>query len=301
MISVCAEVVVRNEALFLEESLRSIANVFDEIIVVDHGSVDETIDILHSVKSDIPQMSIHCMDGRTSFAHCRNFVAENTRCDWVWKWDADFVAYDDDDPRSPLAFLPRLAEFDKRGHNMVLLHCPNCGPTFETTLSSQPKHGHNGDIKLMRRDIVRYVTGRYADTYSLPENASLDRAWVNHDDSIAYFIHLTQLKLIERLVIRQLMFDQDKARFLGQSNMDFHAWLDNSGRGSLFDMIETHMARLRSEAVPFDFERWGPHPSILANARHKVPFRIVDGTVQETEVRAAFPKLWNWLTRAVLV
>lgn len=298
-VTLCAGVVVRNEALFLRESLLSIKDCFDEIIVVDHGSVDETLDILEDLKPTLPEMRVYVTQGRESYANCRNLVAEQTKCDWIAKWDADFVAYESETPRGINSFRERLDDFSAAGVNLALLHAPNCGPTLETTLKGREVAGGKGDLKVSRREFSRHRTGRYADEYAV-DAAKLRRVYLNRPGDPAFLVHLDKLKLPERLLIRDLMFTHDKERFSGTTQLSFDAWLKQRRVSATFQtMVESLLRRLEAKVVPFEFERWGPLPKLLTDAAKKQPFDLVSvgsrTILTESGISASFPRLRRWL------
>ena len=89
--TVSAMYLVYNEEEFLPFSIRSIYDAVDEIVVVDNGSTDRTVDI---VKSFSKTKLLHCSE-RGDFAKLRNIALREASGDWVLKLDADEVFYPD--------------------------------------------------------------------------------------------------------------------------------------------------------------------------------------------------------------
>lgn len=83
-ISVCY--LVRNEEAFLEESLRSVASFASEIIVVDTGSGDRTVDIAKQFTSQI-----YSFTWQNDFAKARNFAAQKASQKWILFVDGDEI------------------------------------------------------------------------------------------------------------------------------------------------------------------------------------------------------------------
>lgn len=81
-LSVC--LIVRNEERFLDGCLRSIRALADEILVVDTGSTDRTVDIARSHGAHVDSFA-WCND----FSAARNAGLERARGDWVLILDAD--------------------------------------------------------------------------------------------------------------------------------------------------------------------------------------------------------------------
>ena len=81
-ISVC--MIVRDEEQFLVRCLSSVTKVADEIIIVDTGSKDNTMDI---AKRYTDKVFFHPWN--ESFSEARNHYLEYATCDWIFQIDAD--------------------------------------------------------------------------------------------------------------------------------------------------------------------------------------------------------------------
>lgn len=79
-----AVLIVRNEERYLEECLRSLQNVVDEVVVLDTGSTDRTIAIARQFAD-----SVVCGPWNGSFADARNRALEASTSKWVLSIDAD--------------------------------------------------------------------------------------------------------------------------------------------------------------------------------------------------------------------
>jgi tetratricopeptide (TPR) repeat protein len=84
MSSVTAALIVRDEADFIENCLSSLAGNVDEIILVDTGSRDQTIEIA----SRFP-VKVHHFSWCDNFSAARNFALEQATGDWILYIDAD--------------------------------------------------------------------------------------------------------------------------------------------------------------------------------------------------------------------
>ena len=82
--SISLTMIVKNEAQHLADCLQSVKNVVDEIIIVDTGSTDSTIEIADSFNAKI----FH-FDWINDFSAARNFALSKSNCDWILYLDAD--------------------------------------------------------------------------------------------------------------------------------------------------------------------------------------------------------------------
>ncbi len=84
MARVSAVLIVRDESEFIEDCLRSLVGNVDEIVVVDTGSRDDTIE----VASRFP-INLHHFAWCNDFSAARNFALERASGDWILSIDAD--------------------------------------------------------------------------------------------------------------------------------------------------------------------------------------------------------------------
>ncbi len=76
--------IVKDEEKYLRECLESVKDVVDEIILVDTGSTDNTIEIAEKYGAKV----FH-FDWINDFSAARNFALKNSRGDWIFYLDAD--------------------------------------------------------------------------------------------------------------------------------------------------------------------------------------------------------------------
>lgn len=82
--SISACMIVKNEEVFLPQCLDSIKDVVDELIIVDTGSTDRTVEIAENYGAKIYH---HPWQG--SFSEARNHSIKYATCDWILQIDAD--------------------------------------------------------------------------------------------------------------------------------------------------------------------------------------------------------------------
>ncbi|HYG22023.1 MAG TPA: glycosyltransferase family 29 protein [Verrucomicrobiae bacterium] len=81
-LTVC--VVTRNEEKFIEQCLKSITPIAHQIVVVDTGSTDRTVELAKSLGAEVHHFT-WCDD----FSAARNAALEHARGDWILMLDAD--------------------------------------------------------------------------------------------------------------------------------------------------------------------------------------------------------------------
>ncbi len=85
---VSACIIAKNEEKNLPRLLESIKGKFDEIIVVDTGSTDKTIEIAKKYGCKVYEKEW------SGFADARNYAVSKASGDWIWHFDADFELED---------------------------------------------------------------------------------------------------------------------------------------------------------------------------------------------------------------
>lgn len=84
--------VVKNEAEFLDRSLQSVAPYCDQIVVVDTGSVDGTVDIATKWKAESHRIAGDFFTWGEK--RCREHAFRLCRCDWILTVDGDQIVSD---------------------------------------------------------------------------------------------------------------------------------------------------------------------------------------------------------------
>ncbi len=103
-LSIC--MIVKNEAMRLERCLKSVCDVAEEIVVVDTGSTDGTVEIARRVGAVIVESP-----WRNDFSFARNVSIEHATGKWIVWLDADDVV--------PPASLPLLQDLKQRPADCV--------------------------------------------------------------------------------------------------------------------------------------------------------------------------------------
>ena len=88
-ISLC--MIVKNEEKFLGQCLESVKNVVDEMIIVDTGSTDRTVEIAENFGAKVYHHA-----WRNDFSEARNYGLQFATGDWILQLDADEALESDD-------------------------------------------------------------------------------------------------------------------------------------------------------------------------------------------------------------
>jgi tetratricopeptide (TPR) repeat protein len=90
-VPVSACVLTRDNEHTIAECLSALQGAVDEVIVVDTGSVDDTVSIVKSLG-----IEVHSFPWVDDFSKARNFAMSLTEHDWIFSVDSDEILYDSD-------------------------------------------------------------------------------------------------------------------------------------------------------------------------------------------------------------
>lgn len=111
-IKISGAIICKNEEKTIERCIKSIANKVDEIIVLDTGSSDKTIETIKNMKINKVKLFRTVWDN--SFARARNRAISKTSCEWIFFIDADEYLVDDDiDLHKILQFFDNFISIDR--------------------------------------------------------------------------------------------------------------------------------------------------------------------------------------------
>ena len=158
--TVSACMIVKDEEELLEGCLKSIRNWVDEIIIVDTGSTDKTIEIAESYGAKI----FH-QQWEGDFSKHRNYSLEQATSDWIFIIDADERLCEEDIPK-----LQGLINSDE--HSIVSINVYSIYGDNEEMTTFLPS------IRLFKREMELRYQGIVHNRLEFPEDATIVRAEV---------------------------------------------------------------------------------------------------------------------------
>ncbi len=178
-LSVC--LIVKNEEQFLDQCLKSIRNLAAQIVIVDTGSTDRTIEIARAHEAEVVAFA-WCND----FAAARNAALESATGDWVLILDAD-----EELPAEQHEHL--MADLSRS--KMLACRLPLVNREHEG-------HGQNFVPRLFRNAPGTYFTGRIHEQV-FPSLMPCSKSW-------GLELGFGTAQLIHHGYTKQLMQDRDK-------------------------------------------------------------------------------------------
>ena len=144
LISLC--MIVKNEEDVIARCLQSVRGIVDELIVVDTGSTDRTIEIAESEEA-----AVYSREWRNDFAFARNESIELAKGAWILVLDADEVLAEGQDValRELLAAHPNADGFFLRIHNFFGVESRQTGSSISASLRlfrNKPRYRYNSRI-----------------------------------------------------------------------------------------------------------------------------------------------------------
>jgi tetratricopeptide (TPR) repeat protein len=158
--TVSACMIVKNEEELLPGCLDSIRDWVDEIIVVDTGSTDRTVEIANSYRAKI----FH-QPWEGNFSKHRNFSLEQSTCDWIFVIDADERIHRDDIP-----LIKKVLNQDE--YKIISINVFNVSGQNEETVTFLPS------IRFFKRELGLKYEGIVHNLLQPPADQPIMRAGV---------------------------------------------------------------------------------------------------------------------------
>ncbi|MCE5250154.1 glycosyltransferase [bacterium] len=83
--------VVKDEAQWIEPTIRSLAPFVEQFSFIDNGSSDETVNIIRRVADDLSLDHTLEIHPKADFGEARDYAVRNTTCSWILRWDGDII------------------------------------------------------------------------------------------------------------------------------------------------------------------------------------------------------------------
>lgn len=88
---ISANCTAKNEEIYIEASMASLAPYVREVIFIDHYSFDNTLAVAKKCSQKWPNIKIIEISKGLNYADVRNKMIENSSSDLIMKWDADCI------------------------------------------------------------------------------------------------------------------------------------------------------------------------------------------------------------------
>jgi len=218
--TVSACMIVKNEEELLEDCLKSIRNWVDEIIIVDTGSTDKTVEIAESYGA-----KIYHQEWEGNFSKHRNYSLEQAMSDWIFIIDADERLCEEDIPK-----LQGLINSDN--HSIVSIN------VYSVYGDNQEMTTFLPSIRLFKRDMELRYQGIVHNRLEFPEDASIVRADVKLMH-LGYDLSPKQMKA---------KFERSKALLKKQLEEDPH------NAFALYNLAQLYRGRSKDNPAEFSNE-----------------------------------------------
>jgi glycosyltransferase involved in cell wall biosynthesis len=266
MYNISANIVCNNERYWIKESILSIVELVNEIIYVDDNSSDGSLQIVEELSKKYTNIKIFEFKDHklTNLGDLKNFALNKSTNDFVIRWDADFIAYDD---------IYKLFEFcqsNRESYDGYILSGPNLsGDIYHYT---EEKETFGPECYLFNRKKSRFIrTERYPDypnfdkdfKYCYPQKTSLNKNY--------FFIHTNNLKSIEKIAYRRRMCEYYLSGYEGS----YWRWLNPNIQEEESKRIEIDRVKnSKINLIEFNFKKWGNHPDLIINSKSSKIFKI---------------------------
>lgn len=266
MYKISANIVCNNEVFWLKESIISIVDLVDEIIYVDDSSSDGSLEIVEKLSKKYTNIRIFRYKDHLlkNLGDLKNFALKVSKNEFVIRWDADFIAYND------IKELFEFCEKNKKNYDGYILTGPNlAGDIYHQPLN---KETFGPECYLFNKNKCQFISNeRYPDypsfdenfRYCYPQKTSLNKNY--------FFIHTNNLKSIEKIAYRKRMCEYHLSGY----KKSYWKWLNPDIEEEVSKKIEIDKV-IKSEIkiIQFDYEKWGQHPDILLDSESINLFKI---------------------------
>lgn len=218
-ISACS--IVKNEAGNIKRSIESYRDAVDEIIIVDTGSTDDTVEICKSLGAKVLTFE-WCND----FAVAKNYALEHAKGDWIIFLDADewFV------PKLKRAFFKSvLMKVDKNEDVIVTTMCD-----YDIV---DEKIRHRGNVTRIFRNSpdIRYIGSIHEDIFNSRKNMLLHKRTDIEIFHSGYADSLIEIKSKRNLDILYKLYSEGTNV---STELYFYLFRENSNIGNIDEAIK---------------------------------------------------------------
>lgn len=258
---------IKNVADWIEASVLSIRDFADEIIVIDNGSTDGTIDVLKKIFSQHTINIKIYFYPKMNLIEISNTALSLTNYRWVIRWDGDMVARTE-------------GEFDiKKLRNYILSLNPNVYYVSyfrHVDLAGDLEHQPDGrgfrceDYIHSYSPKVKYVLREKIERIKIPKYFKI------LDIKGFYSFHVNikpKRETFYRSLLHDWMTNENLAKF--PTLEDYVKYIVKEQWGGDIKLAEeTCLNNLCNKLVSYNYSKFGNYPSLIENLRNSCRYRV---------------------------
>ena len=240
---ITAIVPVYNEEYHLQIVLESLAEIADQIIVLDNGSTDNSLEVARQFQTkNSRDCEIQVLEfPNHELVDLLNEGLERVKYDWLLRWDGDFVCFE----KTRFEKLKQALQNRKRPAAIRLPYLNLCGDyshAFKPTGAVYPGEFY---LRSFNRELnYKLIHGRV-------EVSVIPLYYRLHEEKMPYIIHLGHIKPIERIMHRHIYRDWGDARKNFPGLTSRYSVIDSFRKDWIWNVLQTD----NSLAAKFRFSR----------------------------------------------
>ena len=265
-----AMMTVKNEEEWVELSLRSISTIADEIVFVDNGSTDATLDVAMRTaeRYNLPARILSFVS--EDFCAAVNYALSQTTRRWIFRWHGDFIGRTSGNS-SLRQLRRRIEQLDTERYFCLLV-----GPV---SLDGDVYHQEYQSEVELEPLIFTYSPRLQFRQSGRFETLSVPYFYEKIDIHDLYFFHMRWVKPPIRLLYRwfwtEWMGLVDKSRWPTLTDYVKYKIREQWGDSELHEAANALVNSRCKKFVPYDEKRFGEYPDLLRDILRRPPFRIV--------------------------
>ena len=201
---ITAVVSAKNEAYIIPFCLKSLVGVVDQVVCIDNGSDDGTLEAMNTFKNEFGnQLEVDILEMPGALlGDCRNAGLEHTRYKWHLRWDADMVCRTSgpDDMK-----LLRKTVLENDRPRTIQLPRTNLRGDFHHTRKNLPPIDPGEPILVRFGTDIKYVEYGKFDVIRVPFYYTIEK------ERKRYYFHCEGLKSDDNLIYRRQYFEWREA------------------------------------------------------------------------------------------
>jgi glycosyltransferase involved in cell wall biosynthesis len=259
-----------NEEYSIAESLLSLNEFADEVIVINNGCTDSSMEKIEEVKPNL-KYNLNLYDNFSKdYVEISNFGLEKTSYQWIVRWDGDFIAYtsgsqDINRLRAHLLSLPQ--------HRYYLIYPRILCFAGDAKHVQKGKEYHSEQYIHSYHPLLRYIKTKRYEVLKVPFFYQIQRIHT------VFFVHLGTVKPLRRLLYRSYWgIWWKQKRYLDYPNLDDYIDSVILGNEKLdkLELIKKELQEQIEQTRTFTVEEFGEYPALMKKFIENPPFTILE-------------------------
>lgn len=260
---------IKNEEDWIEPSVRSIVDFADEIIIVDNGSDDRTIDIIRELESIFETKIKLFIKPDLNQIDLSNYALSKTSYKYIMRWDGDMVARTSG-PFNILHLRDKILKLHR--HKYYVIYLSHIQLTGDLLHQDPEEEIHEENYLHTYSNKAKYIFSGKFESLKVPKYYHIIK--IKYHFSFHINVKPARRMFQKRYWLRWLA-ENDYQEYPTLEKYINKKFREEYKSNNISDIEKNEFTNIITKLIPYNYEKFGEYPDLVIPYIGKSRYKII--------------------------